>query len=114
MKNFAFRTRLFLPFPPTLARLFSEKNFYFCYAVVNLRLSPTTVGVLEMFGAWVHSFWPHPLWDCCAALPAFAAFSALSVTAVTIGSSHSCLTPCRVGGLKWTRTIDLTLIRRVL
>ena len=37
MKNFAFRTRLFLPFPLTSVRLFSEKNFYFCYAVVNLR-----------------------------------------------------------------------------
>ncbi|MBS6506543.1 hypothetical protein, partial [Streptococcus vestibularis] len=69
MKNFAFRTRLFLPFPLTSVRLFLEKNFYFCYAVVNLRLSPTTVGVLEMFGAWVHSFWPHPLWDCVPLSP---------------------------------------------
>lgn len=37
MKNFAFRTRLSLSFPLTSARLFLEKNFYFCYAVVNLR-----------------------------------------------------------------------------
>ena len=29
-------------------------------------------------------------------------------------SSHSPFTSLKVGGLKWTRTIDLTLIRRVL
>ena len=93
MKNFAFRTRLSLSL--------KEKLLYFCYAVVNLLL-------------------PHTLQSAFARLS-----SSLPLRVVGSNGLFSiwCFTKCSFihfritlagGGLKWTRTIDLTLIRRVL
>ena len=66
--------------------LFSIIQNFFAMQLLIFGSTPTKVG-FGLFGAWVHS-------------------RRLSL--------HHSATPQAGGGLKWTRTIDLTLIRRVL
>ena len=113
---FAFRTRLSFPSPLLPASAvpfgsFKEKTFSICYAVVNLLLF-----LLRIF-TYGHSrflFTLLRLGQVRFRRFSFSAPSASRHLAYASCVSRALLPAEFAGGLKWTRTIDLTLIRRVL